>query len=231
MADGTDWTAERAKVTELLAQVTLRHGLGTAAEPCSVAAIHIALTGRVTDGPHPCMSNVVRRWVIRVQDAMPVELLNRGTEHGDRWQETLPLLVGSAAGKDVEAARLETIVHWMWDRLGGDTVPGWVPGEARQAWATMLAERTEVAATDATDATDAAIAADATDAAIAARAARAANAATAAIAADAAIAAIAARAANVYAANAADALRVSWWTAADPAGLLALLLQGDVGRG
>ena len=44
--------------------------------PCSVAAINLALFGRLTDHVPPCMSLVVGRWIIRIQDAMPDTMRN-----------------------------------------------------------------------------------------------------------------------------------------------------------
>lgn len=82
-------------------------GLGTEESACSIAAINLALTGRLTDKIPDCMSEVVGRWIIRVQDAMPDEMRN-----SDRWKNLLPLAAGT--GREHESERLEIIMDWMW---------------------------------------------------------------------------------------------------------------------
>jgi hypothetical protein len=79
----------------------LRSGIGTAEEPCSLAAINLALSGRLTDDIPDCMSPVIGSWIIRIQDAMPDDLRN-----SERWRSLLPLAAGT--GRDREAARAAT---------------------------------------------------------------------------------------------------------------------------
>ena len=134
-------TAEQAKVADLLETVTLVHGLGTAAEPCTVAAVNLALTGKLTDECPDCVCPVLHAWVIPVQDTMPLDLLN-----APEWLTLVPLLAGSKSTPEVEQARAERIMEWMWDRLGDEAVLAGVPEAARLAWDRMLNERTAAAA-------------------------------------------------------------------------------------
>ena len=193
----------------------LVHGVGeSTTERCTIAAINIALTGKLTDKAHPCVSEVIRQWVIRVQDAMPVEMLNE-----PQWRQAAIGIAGSAAPPEVEQRRVELTVEWMWDRLADPAVLAAVPVSARGMWDRMLAERTADAARAAYAAAYAAADAATYAACAAAYAADAADAATYAAA-----AATAAYAAYAYAGGA-DA----YWRRADPALLLAQLvkLQGE----
>ena len=49
---------------------TLPVGLGSKETACSLAAINLALTGTLTDEIPDCMSKVIGRWVLVVQDVM-----------------------------------------------------------------------------------------------------------------------------------------------------------------
>lgn len=117
---------------------SLAVGIGTYEEPCSIAAINLALTGRLTDSIPDCMSGAIGRWVIYIQDRMPASIRN-----SQEWRDAL---VGAAGtGRAHEPARIRLLLEHMWgvlafaqpraDRLGyGD------------AWRTMLEQRTHVAA-------------------------------------------------------------------------------------
>ena len=157
-----------------LATCKLGHGLGTVDEPCSVAAINLALSGELSDrDPSECMSPVIRRWVISVQDSMPVQMMAAGDEHGDRWRQALVGLAGTRDTKS-EAARVAMVIDWMWECLATDWQK-WVPTSAHSAWNEMLHEKTARAAYAAhATAADAYAAADAADAAAYAAAADAA---------------------------------------------------------
>jgi len=160
----TTITAEQQQaITNLLATMTLPAGLGTAENACSIAAINLALSGQLTDDIPACMSLVIGRWVIRVQDAMPADLRNSA-----EWKRLLPLAAGT--GRDHEEARLQLVSQWMWEVA----LPLIQPMADEQGfgaqWRTMLRERTP-SATDAAASTAYAYAA----AAAAANAARAAD--------------------------------------------------------
>ncbi len=145
-------------------------GCGTAKTPgtgqaCTISEIVLTLTGKLDDGPHPFICDVIRRWVIRIQDAMPADIRNSVA-----WREAAIGIAGSAASPAVQRKRRDFLLNWMWDALGDGAVLAGIPEAARPAWDLMLSERTA----------DAAYAADA--AAYAAYAAYAANAAYAAYA-------------------------------------------------
>jgi hypothetical protein len=216
-------------------------GLGTKEEACSIAAINLALTGELTDRVPDCMSLVIGKWIIGVQDAMPDAMRN-----SIEWRNLLPLAAGT--GRQHEAERSAIVLDWMWDVVLPEIQPIADKGGYGEKWKTMTNEKTANAATDAARA--AANAADysyaaATDAArAAARAAYAADAARAAYAADAARAAYAANAADaaadaaVRAANAAAAYYYyaaraaaagaaikSFWAKVDPIAVLKRLVE------
>ena len=198
-------TIDHDAIARHLSTLTLVHGKGAGDHVCSVVAVNLAVNGTLTDDdPSDCMSPVVRRWIITVQDAMPEGMMAAGDEHGDRWLATLPFLAGSRDPAR-EQERLDMILAWMWERLA-DRWRGWVPVGAHKAWAVMLTERTAKAAR-----ADVASA----NATYAARAATATATATAAYA-----GAIAANAAAYATANA----NANAWRRTDPAGLLARLL-------
>ena len=77
-------------------RVELTQGLGTDAQhACTIAAINLALSGRLTDETPDCADEALCRWVILVQDAMPAEMLEAGDEHGDRWRALIPCIAGT----------------------------------------------------------------------------------------------------------------------------------------
>jgi hypothetical protein len=79
--------------------MTLPSGLGTEESACSIAAINLALTGELTDDIPDCMSEVIGRWIIPTQDAMPAELRN-----SPRWKSLLPLAAGTGQGDGAGAS-------------------------------------------------------------------------------------------------------------------------------
>jgi hypothetical protein len=224
--DSTLTTEDFKKIADFLEGRHIPAGLGTVAEACSIAAINLALTGRLTDTIPECMSPVVGKWIIKVQDAMPDDLRNSAA-----WKELIPFAAGT--GRANEAERRAIILDWMW----GTVLPTLQPIADKRgfgdAWKAMTEGRTRALAvaarTSARAVGDAAVAA----AYVADAAANAANAAAvaavaAAYAADAADANAAnADAADANAANAADAVRRPAWSTFDPAGLLQRLISLD----
>src|SRR6476661_3832939 len=92
-----------ARLTHYLATHHLPTGIGTKEEACSIAAINLALTGKLTDRIPECMSPVIGKWIIRIQDAMPDEMRNSAA-----WKALLPAAAGT--GRDREADRLRIIM-------------------------------------------------------------------------------------------------------------------------
>ena len=132
----------------------LPRGLGTKEEACSIAAINLALTGELTDAIPDCMSLVIGRWIIRVQDSMPDEMRN-----SPRWKELLPLAAGTGRDVGLEDKRMRLISEWMWTQV----LPRVQPIADRYGfgtqWRVMCTEKTAAAAEAAARAAEAAEAA------------------------------------------------------------------------
>jgi hypothetical protein len=226
-------TDQQAAIAEKLANMHLPSGLGDEHSARSIAAINLALSGRLTDSIPDCMSRVIGQWIIVVQDAMPDAVRN-----SERWKSLLPMAAGT--GRVNEQERLDIILDWMWVTV----LPSLQPLADQQGfgkqWQQMTTERTAKSA----DATAWATLGWATWARAAEAAARAAARAAAEVAATAAaaeaaaeVAATAAAAATAVARAAAEAAaEVAWATAAveaeawanfDPCGLLERLIKID----
>ena len=91
---------QRQAITDFLEGRHIPSGLGTAEEACSIAAINLALTGELTDHIPDCMSLVIGKWIIVVQDAVPDELRNSA-----EWRRLLPLAAGTGRARADEEAR------------------------------------------------------------------------------------------------------------------------------
>ena len=89
--------------------MVLPSGLGTEESACSIAAINLSLYGKLTDKIPGCMSLVIGRWMIGVQDRMSGEMRN-----SPQWKQLLPLAAGTGRDPDRETARLGIILDWMW---------------------------------------------------------------------------------------------------------------------
>jgi chemotaxis protein histidine kinase CheA len=98
---------EQNKISAFLEGKHIPSGLGTEHEACSIAAINLALTGELTDTIPACMSKVIGKWIIKIQDAMPDEMRN-----SKEWRELLPLAAGT--GQEHEKARIALIMDWVW---------------------------------------------------------------------------------------------------------------------
>ena len=197
-------TAEQeAAIRDTLATMPeLAVGVGTAEKACSIAALNLALTGTLTDTIPDCMSLVIGRWIISMQDRMPATIRDSAT-----WRELLVLAAGT--GREHERARRALVLDWMWDALALVQPRADAEGYG-EAWAAMLRERTAASASYA----DAAAYAAAYAATAAATAADAAAYAASAVDADYAAAASAAYAASAVDADA-EAAYAAAVTAAD----------------
>jgi hypothetical protein len=208
----------RAKLEQYLATHTLPKGLGTKKSACSIAAINLAISGRLTDRVPDCMSDVLGKATIRLQDAMPEEMRN-----SERYKALLPEMAGT--GREHEQERLAIIMDWMWSVVLPQLQPIADKHGFGSEWQTMCNLKTDAAARAACAAAVATYAA-----AAAARAADYAAAGAAAAAADYAVAAAArAAAAADYAAAAARAADAAafaaaaaadFWETVDPIGML-----------
>lgn len=96
---------EKVAIAEFLFRVELGKGVGTRDTPCSIAAINLALSGRLTDDVPECMSPTLGKWVMYVQDAMPSNFRNSLW-----WKDVLPDAAGTGIGKEVQRAGM--IAAW-----------------------------------------------------------------------------------------------------------------------
>ena len=132
-------TEQQTAIAEKLASMHLPSGLGDEENACSIAAINLALTGELTDKIPDCMSEVIGRWIIGIQDSMPDEMRN-----SPQWKSLLPLAAGT--GREKEKERLAIILEWMW----GTVLPTLQPLADEKGfgaeWERMTTERTEEAA-------------------------------------------------------------------------------------
>ena len=226
------------QISDLIQGMDLCQGLGDEHSACSIAAINLAMSGRLTDDIPQCMSEAIGRWIIRIQDAMPHSMRN-STE----WKTLLPQAAGT--GRELEPQRVALIMNWMWQEV----LPLVQPQADQQGFGDQWRAMCELKTSDAADAAYAAYAARAAaraayaaaaaayaaraaaraayaaDAAYAAYAARAADAADAAAHAAYAAADAAARAARAAAYAAADAALGEVWPQINPAGLLRRLID------
>ena len=105
-----------AKLHEMLSIETHPHlarGLGTVKEPCTLAAINLALSGRPTDGIPECMSLWIGRFLISVQDSCPADL---GRDH-PRWRSAAVDCAGSGRDPAREAVRARLLMEWVWSKV------------------------------------------------------------------------------------------------------------------
>jgi hypothetical protein len=186
-------TEQEAAIRDVLATMPkLAVGVGTKEQACSIAALNLALTGTLTDDVPDCMSLVIGRWIIAVQDKMPATIRDSAA-----WRELLVMAAGT--GREHEAERKALALSWMWEALAVMQPRADADGYGK-TWATMLRERTAKAAASAADAAaDAAASAAYIDADAYAAASAADAAADAAAYADAADAAADAAASAAYA--------------------------------
>ena len=221
-------TAEQSSAIEamLASMPDLPSGVGSEENACSIAAINLALTGMLTDEIPGCMSIVIGKWIIKIQDSAPAELRN-----SERWRRLLPLAAGT--GRDRDSGRASVALEWMWsvvlpkvqpiaDRLGfGESWRKMC--DLRTIYAANCASASAAYANAAASASAANANANANAAAAAANAAYAAASASASAATYAAYAAAAASAA-AYAADA------DFWHSVDPCGCLERMInlpEGD----
>lgn len=98
--------ADQQKIETLLdAMPVISVGIGDITSACSMAAINLALTGVLTDAIPACMSEVVGKWLIHIQDAMPDNIRN-----SECWRSLLPMAAGT--GRGAERTRAMLLLDW-----------------------------------------------------------------------------------------------------------------------
>ena len=108
MNHSTITTGQASAIEAMLASMpNIPSGVGSKENDCSIAAINLALTGKLTDVIPDCMSVAIGRWIIKVQDSAPADLRN-----SERWRRLLPLAAGT--GRDRDAERCSVALDWMW---------------------------------------------------------------------------------------------------------------------
>jgi hypothetical protein len=109
---------------------------------CSIAAINLALSGKLTDNIPDCMSDVLGKATIRLQDAMPEEMRN-----SERYKALLPEMAGT--GREHEQERLAILMDWMWSVVLPQLQPIAESKGFGDAWQNMCNLKTYAAAADA----------------------------------------------------------------------------------
>ena len=199
------WTQEcRAKLEDYLQTHKLPSGLGTEESACSIAAINLAITGELTDRIPDCVSKVLGKVTIILQDVMPDKMRNSA-----RYKALLIDMPGT--GRNREQRRTEVITAWMWDVVLPQLQDGADEQGFGKTWRHMCEQKSEHTAHAAAYAAD--------TARVSRDAARAAHAA-ACVSRDAHAAAYAAYAARAAADAAARVADADFWVRIDPIGVL-----------
>ncbi len=127
------------KIVDYFKDRHIPSGLGDKEEACSIAGINLALSGELTDEIPECMSLVIGKWIIAIQDGMP-DAMRNSTE----WKALLPLAAGT--GREHEAERAAIVLDWMWSVLAYLQPLADAKGFG-DAWRTMCIVKTASAAT------------------------------------------------------------------------------------
>lgn len=108
----------------------------------SIGAVNLALTGVAADTIPDCMSEVIGRWIVRIQDVMSDDLRN-----SPEWNRLVQFAAGT--GRELELERLGIILDWMWSV----TLPQFQSlADARgfgESWREMCEQKTAYAACEA----------------------------------------------------------------------------------
>ena len=134
------WTPEaEARLRAYLSTRLIPVGLGAADAACSMAAINLAIDGRLTGTAPACMSDVIGRWITWAQDSMPAALRN-----SSEWRDLLPLAAGT--GRNLEPDRLNVLLDWLWETVMPRLQRAADDASLRPAWQAMCSQRTAASA-------------------------------------------------------------------------------------
>jgi len=152
------WTEEHeAKLKQYLETHTFPVGVGIEYDEvsgryvyaeesaCSLAAINLAISGELTDKIPDCMSEVLGKAIIPLQDAMPDDMRNSA-----RYRDML--ITAPGTGRDKEQERLEVLMDWVWGTVLPQVQPIADNNGFGGEWQTMCEKRTFAAADAAADA-------------------------------------------------------------------------------
>lgn len=98
---------EQEKLRQFISTRELCAGLGNTEISCSMGTINLCLINTLTACVPSCMSSVIGRWIIFIQDLMPAELRN-----SPKWKQLLVLAAGT--GKEKEEERFAIMSEWFW---------------------------------------------------------------------------------------------------------------------
>lgn len=134
------WTKEHAaNLEQYLETHTLPVGLGSKERACSIAVINLAISGELTDTIPDCMSKVLGKAIIPLQDGIPNDMRNSA-----RYRAMLQRAPGT--GRDKEEERLEVLMDWMWGTVLPKLQPYADDNGFGDEWHKVCDERTETAA-------------------------------------------------------------------------------------
>ena len=153
------YTETQQKIFDLITPMTIPSGVGTKDNACTIAALNLSLSGELTDKIPDCCSEVIGKWAILIQDAMPAAMRN-----SERYKMLVPYLAGTSRDPKKEAARFKTILDWMWNTVLPSLQTIADKNNFGRAWQNMLTLKTADASDDASNAAVAAAAAAAYDA-------------------------------------------------------------------
>lgn len=130
------WTDEHAaKLKQYLESHILPSGLGNEESACSIAAINLAIDGKLTDNIPQCMSRVLGRAIIELQDAMPDDMRNS-------LRYRAMLMTAPGTGREKEQKRLAVLMDWMWGTVLPQVQPLADKDGFGDEWRRMCEQRT-----------------------------------------------------------------------------------------
>lgn len=132
------------KLRQFLADHTLSAGMGTADSPCSIGAINLVLSNKLTDERPECMHPILHAFVIHIQDVMPDSLRN-----SSRYKDAIPRLLNTA-NSTLDHKRI--LLDWLFTKVLPIVPHIGTPFETE--WLHMLEVRTHEAADKAAKAAD-----------------------------------------------------------------------------
>ena len=100
------YTETQQKIFDKITPMTIPSGLGSVENASTIAALNLSLSGELTYDIPACCSEVIGRWIIVIQDAMPAKMRN-----SERYKMLVPYLAGT--GRAHEKERLDIILDWL----------------------------------------------------------------------------------------------------------------------